>query len=281
MTAAVGELVEDRYRIEAVIGRGAMGTVYRARHVGMGREVAIKVLHDHLVRDPVMVKRFDREAAIAARLSHRNVVGVIDIGATAHGDRMMVLELARGETLAAIAARGPMAGERVVPLVVQLLRGLEHAHALGLVHRDLKPENVIVERADVVRIVDFGMAVLRDASGDPAGLRVTELGMLLGTPAYMAPEQALGEAPDPRTDLFALGVIVYELLAGCLPYSGSALEIVLANVHQDPPPIAHRAPGVRVDPRLESFARRLMARPLAERFASARAALDFLNHFMK
>jgi len=262
-----------------------MGTVYRARHVRVGREVAIKVLHDHLVRDPVMVKRFDREAALAARLSHRNVVGVIDIGATAHGDKMMVLELARGETLGAIAARGPMCGDRVVRLVGQVLRGLEHAHALGLVHRDLKPENVIVEQDDhgdeLARIVDFGMAVLRDASSDPASLRVTEHGMLLGTPAYMAPEQAFGEPPDPRTDLFALGVIVYELLAGCLPFTGSSLEIVLANAHQDPPPIAERAPGVVVDPRLENFARRLMARALAERFASARQALDIMNHFMK
>ena len=277
---AVGEVALDRYRIEAVIGSGAMGTVYRARHVRVGREVAIKVLHGHLVRDPNMVRRFDREAAIAARLSHRHLVGVLDVGETARGDKLMVLELARGETLSAIAARGPLDGARVARLVAQLLRGLEHAHDAGLVHRDLKPENIIVEHdergAEQVRIVDFGIAVLREQTGDIASARLTEYGTVLGTPPYMAPEQARGEPPDPRTDLFAVGVIVYELLAGKTPFDGSALEVVLANVKQDPPPIAERAPGVVVHPQLEAFARRLMARPLRDRFASAREALEAL-----
>ena len=276
-----GTIVEDRYRIEAVIGSGAMGTVYRARHIHVGREVAIKVLHDHLVRDPVMVQRFDREAAIAARLSHRNLVGVLDVGTTATGGKLMVLELARGETLGATAARETLSRERVVRILEQLLHGLEHAHAAGLVHRDLKPDNVIVERddkgAEHARIVDFGIAVLRDGPvDDAAALRLTACGTLLGTPAYMAPEQAQSDALDPRTDLFALGVIAYELLAGVRPFEGSALEVVLANTNQDPPAIAERAPGRTIDPLLEAFARRLMARTLRDRFASARAALDAL-----
>ncbi|MCW5805208.1 MAG: serine/threonine protein kinase, partial [Deltaproteobacteria bacterium] len=283
----VGELVEERYLIEAEIGRGAMGMVYRARHVRVGREVAIKVLHDHLVRDAVMVKRFEREAAIAARLQHRNVVGVIDVGETRFGQRLMVQELARGQSLAAIVARAPLERERIVTLVEQLLRGLEHAHAAGLVHRDLKPENVIVEKddhgAEVPRIVDFGIAVLREgaeaspsAAGGPDIQRLTAAGVVLGTPPYMAPEQAYALDPDPRTDLFALGVMVYEMLSGRHPFEGTSMEIVIANATQDPPAICERAPGSAPDPLLESFARKLMARKLRDRFQTAGEALDVL-----
>jgi serine/threonine-protein kinase len=284
--ALVGQVV-DRYRIEALIGRGAMGLVYRARHVRVGREVAVKVLHDHLVQDPAMVARFEREAAVAARLHHRNLVNVIDVGETPSRQRLMVLELARGESLASILASGPLARGRVVNLVSQLLAGLEHAHAAGLVHRDLKPDNVIVERdaggAEVPRIVDFGIAVLCDpgGAGDPGGcplaaLRITETGMVLGTPSYMSPEQAHGDAPDPRTDLFALGVMMYEMLAGVPPFDGSGMEVILANLSKDPPPVHRRAPGVAADPLLEAFARRLMARELSCRFPSARAAIEVL-----
>jgi serine/threonine protein kinase len=277
----VGQVVEQRYRIEEAIGRGAMGAVFRARHVKLGREVAVKVLHDHLVRDAAMVARFEREAAIAARLHHKNLVGVIDVGETPSRQRMMVLELVRGESLASIVAEAPLAPARIASLVKQLLHGLEHAHAAGLVHRDLKPENVIVEvdgdGAEVPRIVDFGIAVLCEPGKCPvAGRRITEIGLVLGTPAYMAPEQARGEAPDPRTDLFALGVMTYEMLAGVPPFPGDGVEVITANLSKDPPPISRRAPGVAVDPLLEAFARRLMARDLCERFASARAALDVL-----
>jgi serine/threonine protein kinase len=271
----VGQVVEERYRIEETLGRGAMGTVYRARHVQIGREVAIKMLHDHLVTDATMVARFEREAALAARLDHANVVSVIDVG-----EGLMVLELARGETLAAIVGRGPMAPERVVELTTQLLRGLEHAHDMGLVHRDLKPENVIIEHDDhgreVPRIVDFGIAVLRDGcSEEGATRRLTECGTVLGTPPYMAPEQAYGDAPDPRTDLFALGVMVYEMLAGVQPFDGTGVEVILCNIGKDPPSIRRRA-GFDVDPWLEAFARKLMARRLPDRFASAAAALATL-----
>jgi len=215
-----------------------------------------------------------------AQLRHRNLVHVIDIGEVASGQRMMVLELVRGVSLASLIAAGPLGRDRVIDIVRQLLHGLAHAHAAGLVHRDLKPENVLVERdvdgAEVPRIVDFGIAVPCDPVAAGATQRITEIGMVLGTPAYMAPEQAKGEAPDPRTDLFALGVMAYEMLAGVLPFSGGGVEVILSNVSKDPPPIHRRAPGVAVDPLLEAFARRLMARSLAERFSSAEAALEAL-----
>ncbi len=275
----VGQVVEERYRIEEELGCGAMGTVFRARHVRVRREVAIKVLHAHHMADPLMVERFDREAATVARLHHKNLVNVIDVGETADHQRFIVLELVRGPSLASLITDTLLDRARVVHLTRQLLAGLVHAHAAGLVHRDLKPENVIVERDDfgteVPRIVDFGIAVLRDQS---TARRLTTAGTIIGTPAYMAPEQAQAGDPDPRTDLFALGVMVYEMLAGRRPFDGSSMEIVLANMSLDPPAMAERAcAGVDIDPVLEAFARKLMARRLPDRFASAHAALEVLE----
>ena len=275
MTELVGQVVDERYHIEQEIGCGGMGMVFRARHVRVGREVAIKVLHGHLMRDPVMVERFEREAAVLARLHHKNLVNVIDVGETDEAQRYIVLDLVRGPSLAAIITHTVMSPARVIHLTKQLLAGLAHAHAAGLVHRDLKPENVIVERdnfdVEVPRIVDFGIAVLRDQTSK----RLTAAGTILGTPAYMSPEQARSGAPDPRNDLFALGVIVYEMLAGQLPFTGNAIEIALANIGRDPPPIAAIKPDV--DPLLELFARKLMARKLPLRFASAADAYHVLE----
>ncbi len=279
MNSLVGTVVEERYCIEEELGAGAMGTVYLGRHIKVGRPVAIKVLHDELVQDPTMVQRFEREANIAARLKHDNLVAVIDIGLTPDGKRCMVLELAPGRSLADMVVR-PMPRERAIDVTRQLLLGLEHAHALGLIHRDLKPENVLVEEhADgrlTPRIVDFGIAVLRDTDDSSAdGRRLTTNGLVLGTPMYMAPEQARGDAVDHRADLFALGVIVYELLAGKPPFEGSGVEIMMLNMMQEPPSIATRT-GLTVDPLLEAFARVLMAREPDGRFTNAQAALDML-----
>jgi len=276
----VGTVVEDRYCIEAELGAGAMGTVYRGRHVKVGRTVAIKVLHDHLVQEPSMLDRFEREAMIAAKLKHPNLVAVIDLAVTQDGKRCMVLELAPGRCLADLVQQ-PTPRERVIDVTRQLLLGLEHAHSLGLVHRDLKPENVLVEQHTdgkvTPRIVDFGIAVLRDGDDNsPDGRRLTSTGMVLGTPMYMAPEQAQGETVDHRADLFALGVIVYELLAGKPPFEGTGVEIMMLNIMQEPPSVATRA-GIDVDPLLEAFARKLMARERADRFASATAALQVLE----
>jgi serine/threonine-protein kinase len=268
----VGQVVEDRYRLEAEIGCGGMGTVFRGKHVRVGREVAIKVMHGHLMRDPVMVERFEREAAAIARLRHRNVVTVLDVGETHEHQRYMVLDLVRGPSLAALITHVRFDVARIIHITKGLLAGLEHAHDAGLVHRDLKPENVIVERdnfgVEVPRIVDFGIATLRDQSIDA---KLTQVGMVLGTPAYMAPEQANGGPPDPRMDLFALGVIIYEMLAGKQPFDGTSMEVMMANITDEPPPIAD------ADPLLDAFARKLMAKRPSDRFASARAALDALE----
>ncbi|MGE0869744.1 MAG: serine/threonine-protein kinase [Kofleriaceae bacterium] len=266
----IGTIVLERYQVEAELGSGAMGTVYRGKHIKLNRTVAIKVMHDHLGHDRRMVERFLREGRIAARLNHPNVIGVLDVGEEGHR-QVMVLELAEGRTLTEVLEIDP-APRRVIRLVQQLLLGLDHAHAAGLIHRDLKPDNVIVqidrEGTEIPRIVDFGIAVLRDP--EEAGGKLTETGQVLGTPIYMSPEQAQAEPIDHRTDLFALGVIVYEMLAGKVPFEGSAIDIALANINKDPPPIRG------ADPLLEAFARKLMARNLSRRFQSAHEALHVL-----
>jgi len=257
----LGTIVLDRYMVEAELGAGAMGTVYRARHVRMGRTVAIKVMHPAMAKEAA---RFEREAQLAARLHHHNVAAVID-----YADGVIVMEHAAGRPLAELVGAA-MPRTRVVHIVRQILAGLDHAHAMGLVHRDLKPENILIDDEDRVCIVDWGIAVLRDARPEEA--RLTTAGLVLGTPMYMAPEQARGEVVDQRCDLFALGVIVYELLAGVPPFEGSGVDVIVANLTQEPPSIATRA-GIEVDPALEAFARRLMAHRADGRFASAHAAL--------
>jgi serine/threonine-protein kinase len=279
--ALVGKVVLGRYRVEAVLGKGAMGTVFRGSHNKLARSVAIKVLHAHLVDEPTMLARFQREAQLAARLQHPNLITVLDLGETDDGQHVMVLELAAGPSLADVIGNKPLAVERTLKLVRQLLAGLDHAHHAGLIHRDLKPANVMVETSDsgeeIARIVDFGIAILRDPDETIAGGKLTTTGQVLGTPLYMAPEQAKGEAFDHRIDLFALGVIVYEMLSGTWPFVGSAIEIALANIGQDPPLVAVRVPGVTADPLLERFARKLMARKLSDRFATAHDALVILD----
>ncbi|MCX5744489.1 MAG: serine/threonine-protein kinase [Proteobacteria bacterium] len=282
----VGETLADRYLIEARLGHGMMGAVYRARHLKVGRRFAVKVLHAHLLADPLVARRFEREAALAGRLRHANVIGIVDVGKTGRGLPYMVMDYAEGEDLAGLLAEAPMPPARIANLTRQLLEGLFHAHEAGLIHRDLKPENVIVERDahghEVPRIVDFGIAILKEGgeSTNATG-RVTVNGIVLGTPQYMAPEQAVDDPIDHRVDLFALGVCVYEMLCGKLPFDGTGAEISRAYLLRDPPPIAQRVPDLAVEPLLEAFARRLMARHPETRPPTARAArelLDLIEH---
>ncbi len=278
----VGELLASRYLIEHKLGEGAMGAVYRARHVKVGRPFAVKVLHRKLLEDSKIALRFEREAELAGRLHHPNVVGVVDVGETADGQRYMVMDFAEGQDLAELLSESPMPPERIIALVRQMLEGLYHAHEAGLIHRDFKPENVIVERNDhgmeVPRIVDFGISILREGgdSNDGTG-RLTTNGLVLGTPHYMAPEQAVADPIDHRIDLFAMGIVVYEMLSGKLPFDGSGAEVARANLLLDPPPISQRVPFLEVDPLLEAFARRLMAKKRDHRPSTAKQARELLD----
>jgi serine/threonine-protein kinase len=281
----LGQILAERYHVLQRLGEGAMGVVYKARHVKVGRMFAVKVLHPRMLADPKVVRRFEREAELAGRLHHPNVIGVVDVGEV-DGTRYMVMDFAEGPDLAKLLDEAPMTPERIIGLVRPMLEGLYHAHEHGLIHRDFKPENVIIERdshgVEVPRIVDFGIALLRDGgdSVDGAG-RLTTNGLVLGTPHYMAPEQAVADPIDHRIDLFALGIVVYEMLSGRLPFDGSGAEVARANLLIDPPPIRQRVKHLEVDPLLEAFARRLMAKKRTARPATAKAArelLDLIEH---
>ncbi len=277
----IGQVLANRYEIESRLGEGAMGAVYRARHVKVGRAFAVKVLHPHLF-EPKVVMRFEREAELAGRLRHPNVIGVVDVGEV-DGMRYMVMDFAEGRDLGQVMNDSmPFAPPRIVNLVRQMLDGLQHAHEHGLIHRDFKPENVIIETdahgKEVPRIVDFGIAILREGGDAPDGPgRLTTNGLVLGTPHYMAPEQAVADPIDHRIDLFAIGIIIYEMLCGKLPFDGSGAEVARANLMMDPPPMSVRVPFIAVDPLLEAFSRRLMAKKRDLRPATAKAARELLD----
>jgi len=278
----LGQTLANRYLIETRLGEGAMGAVYKAKHVKVGRAFAVKLLHPRLLEDRKVLQRFEREAELAGRLRHPNVIGVVDVGETPDGMRYMVMDFAEGPDLASLLTEAPLPAQRVTNLTRQMLDGLFHAHEQGLIHRDFKPENVIVERDshgnEIPRIVDFGIAILREggeSSGAPG--RLTTNGLVLGTPHYMAPEQAGADPHDHRIDLFAMGIMVYEMLCGKLPFDGSGAEVARANLLLDPPPISKRVPYLEVDPLLEAFSRRLMAKKRDQRPPTAKAARELLD----
>ena len=279
----IGMVLSGRYRLEEKLGRGTTGAVYLASHVNFSRKFAIKVLHAARADDAKLVRRFDREAELGGLVSHANVISVIDVGETPDGTRYMVMELATGENLAVLLQdEAPMAAPRVLHLLRELCEGLHHAHERRVIHRDFKPENIIVERDDhgleLPRIVDFGIAIARDEAEEPDSPdRLTTHGLVLGTPHYMAPEQATGFAMDHRIDLFALGVIAFEMLSGVLPFDGSGVEVARANILVPTPRIAERVPGLAVDPLLEAFTRLLMAKDPTARPVGANAARELLD----
>jgi serine/threonine protein kinase len=277
----VGRVLAERYLIEERLGEGGMGMVYRASHVKMGRSFAIKILHPELLRNEKVVWRFDREADAAARMRHPNVVPALDVGTTEEGMRYLVMDFVDGPDLATLMQEAPMPPPRVIWLVRQILDGLQHAHHHDLIHRDLKPQNIIVEcdadGREIPRIVDFGISILASQVDEDEGSRLTTTGMVLGTPLYMAPEQAVAGDIDHRVDLFALGLICYEMLSGALPFDGTGAQVARANLMLDPPPMSRRVPDLSVDPLLEAFTRRLMERDRDRRPANAREARDLLD----
>jgi len=274
----VGRVFVDRYEIEAKLGDGAMGVVYRARHLKISRRFAIKILRPRLTEDRKLVERFEREAELAARMSHPNVASVVDMNRTDEGLFYYAMELAPGVPLAKLLEDGAFDADRAVPIVKQICAGLEHAHAAGLVHRDLKPDNVLVDLDDHVRIVDFGLAIPNDETGKLGGKsRFTTAGLVVGTPMYMAPEQARGANVDHRTDLYALGLILYEMLTGKPPFDGSGVDVAHAHVSHATPSMGIRVPTVQVDPLLEALALRLLEKDPAARIQTAREVRELLD----
>ncbi|MBZ0236209.1 MAG: protein kinase, partial [Deltaproteobacteria bacterium] len=271
--AWLGKLVDGRYRVIEVVGRGGMGVVYKVEHVRMGKIAAMKVLHRDLADDAEVVSRFEREATAVSRLQHPNTVQVFDFG-TASGALYLVMEHVRGQDLAHIVDRdGPLPFARAAPLLVQILGALAEAHELGIVHRDLKPENIIITRTtggrDFAKVLDFGLAKVIEPGRDPD---LSDHGQIVGTPYFMAPEQIRGEDIDARTDLYALGALMYRVLTGEYPHvAKSAVGVLTKHLTAEVEAPSTRARSQGVAPDVDDIVLRAMAKDPAERFQNATA----------
>ena len=276
----IGTIVGERYRIVSRIGVGGMGAVYRAEHTMMRRDLAIKVLLPELSGKEEFARRFEREAESASRLDHPNIITTTDFGRTNDGSLFLAMEFLAGISLGAAIAAGPMPIDRALAIERQILRGLDHAHAAGVVHRDLKPENImLVERdgqRDFVKILDFGIAKVTEPQS--GGQALTQAGVIFGTPEYLSPEQALGEAVDARADIYAAGVILYEMLAGRRPFeSEDKVKIISMHLAHAPPRVRDVSPSVDLPLPLEQAVLQAMEKSRDNRFATAAAFMQALD----
>ena len=251
-----GRVLDDRYELEAIVGEGTFGRVYRGRDRRLGRAVAVKVIKPWWAEDPEWVRAFERETQLLASLSHHGVVAIFDVGAAPEG-HYLVSELVEGGSLARRLRAGPLPAAEARRIAAGLCRALGRAHAGRIVHRDVKPENVLLAHDGTVKVGDFGIARLAESTTEvPAGT-------IVGTPRYMAPEQARGGPVTPATDVYAAGVVLYEMLAGRPPFAGqSAVELALRHVTDPPPPLPD---GVPDD--LASVVARALAKEPAARYA--------------
>ncbi|HEY2899537.1 MAG TPA: serine/threonine-protein kinase, partial [Polyangia bacterium] len=276
----LGTVVGERYRIVSRLGVGGMGVVYRAEHTMMRRDLAIKVLLSELSGRDEFARRFEREAESASRLGHPNIITVTDFGRMPDGSLFLAMEYLAGAPLTSVIGEGPVPRPRALNIVRQILRALDHAHAAGVIHRDLKPDNImLVERdghPDVVKILDFGIAkVTEPLSGHEA---LTQAGVIFGTPEYLSPEQALGETVDGRADLYATGIILYEMLVGRRPFeSDEKVKIISMHLAHAPPRMRDVNADVDVPPALEQVVLQAMEKHREHRFATATAFLQALE----
>ncbi|MDQ3036643.1 MAG: protein kinase [Myxococcota bacterium] len=255
-----------------MIARGGMGKVYRAEQAPLGREVALKVLNPNYSgdSDPEFHKRFFLEASTTAKLTHPNTVSIFDYGRTDDDVYYIAMELLEGKTLhRGLREAGPMDAARTLHIARQICRSLREAHALGVIHRDLKPANIYLvkhgDESDFVKVLDFGLVKDLEDKGED----LTQTGLFMGSPKYMSPEQIRGERVDGRADVYALGVIMYEMLTGKVPFDRpNSVNILMAHVHEPPPPMREINPSVVVPPVLEQIVMKTMAKKADDRFAS-------------
>jgi serine/threonine protein kinase len=292
----VGTTLSGRYLIERLIGEGGMGAVYQAEHTHMRKRLAVKVLHPEMSRLPEVVARFEREAMAAAHIDHPNVAAATDFGKLDDGSFFLVLEFVEGRSLRESLNEGRFELGRAIHVTRQIASALGRAHALGIVHRDLKPENVMLVTRDgdpdFAKVLDFGIAKVPIGGliGEPqrvghtgqTGPVLTQLGMVYGTPEYMAPEQALGQPVDPRADLYALGVMMFEMIVGTRPYEHES-KVTLLGMHVTAPipKMSDRAADADVPPELDAIVSQLLAKEASARFADSKdlmEALDVASH---
>jgi serine/threonine protein kinase len=275
----VGRVLAGRYEVRRVLGRGGMGLVYEARHITVGRSVAIKVLRQDLARSTDAVARFHREARAAAAVGSEHIVEVFDFGYTEDGDAYIAMELLEGEDLGALVRRsGPLMPQRALAIARQVARALEMAHAKGIVHRDLKSENVFVlqrQGEEFVKLLDFGISKVSEGDGGRGPM--TSEGVVMGTPHYMAPEQIESSMEsDHRIDLYALGCVLYETLTARLPFTGrNPIEVVFKHVHEAPTPPSRWREGLSPD--LDAVVLHALEKDRGRRYQSAAEMLSALS----
>jgi serine/threonine-protein kinase len=266
-----GDLFHGRFEILAPLGQGGMGVVYKARDRSLDEVVAIKVLRPDFARDPLMAERFKSEIRLARRVRHRNVSAIHDFG-EADGLLYISMELVEGVDLKRVVReQGPLPTERAYDVVLQVAAGLQAVHEAGIVHRDLKTPNIMLEPGGVARLMDFGIAKREDAEGG-----VTVTGQVVGTPEYMSPEQAQGRKVDARTDVYSLGVVVYEVFTGRVPFRGDTPISTILKHLQEPPPL-DGPPAERLPARLREVLRRALAKEPADRYPTVAAFADALR----
>ena len=267
----VGTIVADRYHVLRKLGEGGMGQVYLAEHVKMGRKSALKVMNPAMVKDADAISRFNREAANASRINHANVADVYDFGETPDGIIYLAMEFVDGPPLTKlIEEEGPLPPRRVANIVRQTADALAVAHDMGIVHRDLKPDNIMIARnrdgSDCVKVVDFGIA----KAADSAAQKVTKTGLVVGTPEYMSPEQLAGDKLDGRSDIYALGLVAFNMLTGRLPFPAeTAQESMIMRLTEPPRKLADMRPEVAWSADVQAALDRALERDANVRFATA------------
>jgi len=278
----IGRVIADRFKITSLIARGGMGKVYRAEQAPLGRACAVKVLNPNYNgdADPEFHRRFFREASITSRITHPNSVTIFDYGKTDDDIYYMAMEYLEGQTLHhALREGGTMQEERVGRIAAQICRALREAHALEVIHRDLKPANIFLTRhgddEDFVKVLDFGL--VKHLSERPEE-QLTQTGLFMGSPKYMAPEQIQGGVVDPSTDVYSLGIIMYEMLAGKVPFDRpTSVNILMAHVGEPPPPMREVNPNLVCSPAFEELVMRCIAKDPKERYATMDEVLQAIK----
>jgi serine/threonine-protein kinase len=271
----IGQVLSDRYRILRKIGQGGMGVVYLSEHALIEKKIALKVLFPELTRRAELVARFLQEAKSASRIDHENVIGISDFGQLPDGLVYIAMEYLDGVDLGQILRTdGAIPWERARPILMQIAKGLRAAHEHGIIHRDMKPENVFViqreGRPDFIKVLDFGIAKVVGLDGD--GPRLTQAGAIFGTPEYMSPEQAQGQMPDHRVDVYALGCLMYQMLTGVVPFQAESFMAILAKHMMEPvTPLRQRRPDLDIPEEVERIAMRALAKERDQRWPDMNA----------